>query len=101
MDGAAFKCKTGLGVISLFFNVTSDCENCKETNGFFDWINHAEESGDEKTIDLSKLLPQDAAMYSDVTGYIGSLTAPPCTKDVCWYIVEDVFKIEESELNHF
>ena len=101
MDGNAFKCKTGLGVVSLFFNVTSDCVDCKDTNGFFEWINHAEESAGNKTIDLSKLLPQDAAMYTNVTGYIGSLTAPPCSKDVCWYIVEEVFKIEESELNYF
>jgi len=40
-------------------------------------------------------------MLSFIDGYLGTLTQPPCTKGICWYLYEEPFKITDDELNYF
>jgi carbonic anhydrase len=43
------------------------------------------------------LLPQDAAYYT----YMGSLTAPPCTEGVTWFVLKTPVEISTDEIKAF
>ena len=43
------------------------------------------------------LLPHDAAYYR----YMGSLTAPPCSEDVTWFVLKTPVDISAEEINAF
>lgn len=43
------------------------------------------------------LLPHDTAYYT----YVGSLTAPPCTEDVVWFVLKTPMDISAAEINAF
>jgi carbonic anhydrase len=42
-------------------------------------------------------LPTDRGYWT----YVGSLTAPPCTEGVRWFVFEDVLSISSSQLRAF
>ena len=48
-------------------------------------------------IDPAGLLPSDAAYYT----YMGSLTAPPCTEGVTWFVLKNPVDISPEEINAF
>ena len=48
-------------------------------------------------LDYSKLLPQHLAYYH----YIGSLTTPPLTENVEWYVLEDPIEISPGQVAQF
>ena len=48
-------------------------------------------------INPAGLLPRDFAYYT----YIGSLTAPPCTDDVTWFVLKTPVEISAEEINTF
>lgn len=48
-------------------------------------------------IDPALLLPSDLAYYT----YMGSLTAPPCTEDVTWFVLKTPVEISAEEINAF
>jgi carbonic anhydrase len=48
-------------------------------------------------INPAGLLPHDTAYYT----YIGSLTAPPCTEDVVWFVLKTPVDISVEEINAF
>jgi carbonic anhydrase len=43
------------------------------------------------------LLPRDAAYYT----YMGSLTAPPCTEDVIWFVLKTPVDISAAQIHAF
>lgn len=46
-------------------------------------------------VDLNKLLPTDASFYH----YAGSLTTPPCSEKVQWYVADKPLSVSSSELS--
>ena len=52
-------------------------------------------------MDISQVLPENAAMINNVTGYPGSFSTPPCDKDLCWYIYENHYQLMGEQLEYF
>jgi carbonic anhydrase len=48
-------------------------------------------------VDLAELVPAGAAHYA----YTGSLTAPPCTEGVRWFVLEPVQEAGEQQIARF
>ena len=48
-------------------------------------------------VDPAGLLPHDTAYYT----YMGSLTAPPCTQGVTWFVLRTPMAISAEEINAF
>jgi carbonic anhydrase len=65
------------------------------------WNNLPLEKGDEvhagTRIDLSQLLPEDKRYYT----YMGSLTTPPCSEGVRWFVLKTPMTLAASELTAF
>lgn len=51
----------------------------------------------ERSIDASSLLPANQAHYS----YIGSLTTPPCSENVNWYVMRQPIEASEQQIEQF
>jgi len=66
------------------------------------WKNIPKEKGKESavadtSIDVSKLLPGDRDYYT----FQGSLTTPPCSEGVTWFVLKDPVKISGAEIAQF
>jgi carbonic anhydrase len=48
-------------------------------------------------IDMNELLPKDQRYYQ----FMGSLTTPPCTEGVRWYVMSEVAEASEEQLRAF
>jgi carbonic anhydrase len=48
-------------------------------------------------IDVTGLLPQDRGYYT----FTGSLTTPPCTEDVTWFVLKAPKRISQSQADAF
>jgi carbonic anhydrase len=53
----------------------------------------AEHKPDGVSIDLGQLLPKTAGYYT----YTGSLTTPPCSEQVTWFVLKSHAKISEAD----
>lgn len=51
----------------------------------------------EQSIDLKSLLPADLSFYH----YSGSLTTPPCSEVVCWYVLKTPLKASKNQIEKF
>jgi carbonic anhydrase len=49
------------------------------------------------SVDASTLLPKDHAYYT----FQGSLTTPPCSEDVTWFVLKSPMKIADGEIAQF
>ena len=73
------------------------------TNSTIDtiWKNLPQEKGKEvavnATVDVATLLPADHGYYT----FQGSLTTPPCSEDVRWFVLKTPLKIAGSEITAF
>ena len=56
-----------------------------------------EEFFDNVQIDLSRILPTDRGYYT----FSGSLTTPPCSEDVTWYVLKHPTTISPEEIQRF
>lgn len=86
------KGKDGLAVVGIFFEegenndlLTKYLSNFPNKKGVF--------NADE-TIMLSSLLPEDLSYYH----YDGSLTTPPCSEIVDWYVLQEPLKASKEQL---
>ena len=66
------------------------------------WDNLPKEKGKEVTNDAVKinavdLLPNDKGYYS----YAGSLTTPPCTENVTWYVLKSPVQVSADQIARF
>ncbi len=66
------------------------------------WKNLPKEKGKETlaanvSVDASKLLPGDKGYYT----FQGSLTTPPCSEDVRWFVLKTPVKIADDEIAAF
>ena len=75
MDKQTLSCKSNNASISLFFNISD------KGNDFFKFTENIDNG-----LDLSLLLDQSAGLHSNIIGYVGTDTSPPCSRYLCWYI---------------
>jgi len=75
-----------------------------QTNPFLDllWKNVPKEVGKEVTnkkinLNVSDLLPPDHSYYT----FAGSLTTPPCTEGVTWYVLRNPVELSAEEITTF
>lgn len=60
-------------------------------------FSHQEKSIPGVEIDPARLLPEDLAYYT----YAGSVTAPPCTENVTWFILKTPVEVSSDQINAF
>jgi carbonic anhydrase len=87
-------CGSRKAAIVLLFNLNSTNDN----NGFFDDFTTKTPTpgGDSGSMDISKLLDLASSMKSNISGYVGTDTMPPCTRGVCYYVYEKIFSITQA-----
>ena len=56
-----------------------------------------EEFLDSVQIDVARLLPADRAYYT----FSGSLTTPPCTGNVTWFVLKHPVTVSAAEIEQF
>ena len=56
-----------------------------------------EELFEKVQIDISQILPSDRGYYT----FSGSLTTPPCSEDVTWFVLKHPTTISAAEINQF
>ena len=95
VDHRAVLCN-GTTFTSIFFKID---DNTTDT-GFFDWQADAT-AGKDVSINLDKLTPKSTAMYSDITGYYGTDSMPPCDIFSCWYLLKRPLTISTAAFNFF
>lgn len=84
-------CVSGVGVISVFFDVST--ETPPVDNPFFSFLN------DKTTpLDLSMLFTPDISLNNYIAGYIGTSTVPNCERAVCYYLLNQPFSIGPDQL---
>ena len=54
-------------------------------------------SVDDVTINAIDFLPPERSYYN----YSGSLTTPPCTEGVSWYVLDTPIEVSEEQMNQF
>jgi carbonic anhydrase len=52
---------------------------------------------DDVTIDATNLLPQDRTYYT----FVGSLTTPPCTEGVTWFVLKNPMTLSNAQIEQF
>lgn len=82
-----------LGVIGVL--VKTGMEN-KEFQKILDHLKN-KNSGDYISINFNLLLPKNRSYYH----YIGSLTTPPLSENVEWYVMNEPIEISENQLKEF
>jgi len=56
-----------------------------------------EKAADKVTIDAAQLLPSDHAYYT----FSGSLTTPPCTEGVTWFVLANPVDVSAAQVSRF
>ena len=56
-----------------------------------------EEVLDNVQVDLTRLLPADRGYFT----FSGSLTTPPCSEDVTWFVLKHPVTVTEAEIEQF
>ncbi|XP_012785478.2 carbonic anhydrase 6 [Ochotona princeps] len=97
----------GLAVIAAFIEINEYAENTYYSQ-FISRLAEIKHPGDVTTLEnlnVRNMLPEDMSQYYT---YLGSLTTPPCSENVLWFVLANpiflsrvqVWKIENSLLNH-
>ncbi|XP_012662698.2 carbonic anhydrase 6 [Otolemur garnettii] len=87
----------GLAVMAAFIEVKDHTENTY----YDDFISHlanikyAGQSTTLTGLDIKDMLPVDLAHYFS---YNGSLTTPPCTENVHWFVMADYVKLSKEQI---
>ncbi|ONI46444.1 hypothetical protein AN641_00090 [Candidatus Epulonipiscioides gigas] len=82
-----------LAVIGVLFNVG------EENSAFETMLDEIEDEDLTNGFEMqvSELLPEDLAFYH----YIGSLTTPPLSENVEWYVLSEQLEISQEQLDRF
>ncbi|TMJ11673.1 MAG: carbonic anhydrase family protein [Alphaproteobacteria bacterium] len=86
-----------LAVVAVPFGVGADNKAVAEIAGHLPAKEGREESPAGERLDPSALLPADRAYFT----YWGSLTTPPCTEGVRWFVLRSPQSITAPELGTF
>nr|KAF6443238.1 carbonic anhydrase 6 [Molossus molossus] len=97
----------GLAVLAALVEVKDYAENTYYSNFISHLMNirHAGQSTVLRGLDIQDMLPENLRYYYS---YQGSLTTPPCTENVQWFLLADsvllskaqIWKLENSLLDH-
>ena len=49
------------------------------------------------TIDVNQLLPEEKTYFT----YMGSLTTPPCSENVLWFVMKNPIFVSEEQVKNF
>ncbi|KAB1268116.1 Carbonic anhydrase 6 [Camelus dromedarius] len=87
----------GLAVLAALTEVKDYDENTYFSN-FLSHLNNVKYTG-QKTVlnglDIQDMLPKDLHSYYS---YWGSLTTPPCTENVHWFVLADTVKLSRAQI---
>ena len=82
-----------LAVVAVFFDVGEENSAIAE---YWDLMpRHTGETTNLENIDISKILPKDTSKYYT---FMGSLTTPPCSENVKWFILKDRQTISKTQI---
>uniref|UniRef100_A0A8D2AQM6 Carbonic anhydrase 6 n=1 Tax=Sciurus vulgaris TaxID=55149 RepID=A0A8D2AQM6_SCIVU len=87
----------GLAVLAAFVEIQEYAENTYYTN-FINHLANVRYTGQITTLrglDILDMLPRDLQHYYS---YEGSLTTPPCTENVHWFVLADSVKLSRSQV---
>ncbi|KAL0021096.1 hypothetical protein WJX79_005356 [Trebouxia sp. C0005] len=63
---------------------------------------HEQQTADQQPMQLESLLPQQQANgHRPYIHYVGSLTTPPCSEDVQWFVFADTVAVPGSQVHQF
>ncbi|XP_062961764.1 carbonic anhydrase 6 [Cynocephalus volans] len=87
----------GLAVLAAFIETKNYGENTYYSNFLSHLANikYAGQSTDLIDLDIQDMLPEDLHHYYS---YQGSLTTPPCTENVRWFVLADSVKLSKSQI---
>lgn len=83
-----------LAVIGVLF------QTGKENKGFQDVLNHVktgQKNTEVGTLDITSMIPVNKSYYH----YLGSLTTPPLSENVEWYVMKDVVEASQEQIKAF
>ena len=84
----------GLGVIGVLFEVGAENEFLTK---FWDWLPRSTGVVESQLhIDVSDVLPE-AGVYA----FDGSLTTPPCSEGVAWYLMKKPVTASQEQIDFF
>ncbi|KAL6081973.1 hypothetical protein STEG23_002227 [Scotinomys teguina] len=88
----------GLAVLAILVEIDDYAENTYYSNliSEFDNIQNPGQSTTLKDTIIQNLLPKDTHNYYT---YEGSLTTPPCTENVRWYVFQDTVKLSKTQVD--
>ena len=82
--------------ISFFFNATNE----NFTHGFIEQLIEIDMNKTNVSLDVSSVFYEDLTNYKTFI-YEGSLTMPPCTEKVLWFVIATPQKIGVNQLTYF
>ncbi|MXQ81843.1 hypothetical protein E5288_WYG004854 [Bos mutus] len=87
----------GLAVLAALVEVKDYAENTYYSNfiSHLEDIRYAGQSTVLRDLDIQDMLPGDLRYYYS---YLGSLTTPPCTENVHWFVVADTVKLSKTQI---
>lgn len=86
-----------LAVVAVLLQRGEDSPFVHELWNYLPKEKNKEELLDNVQIDVSQIVPPDRGYYS----FSGSLTTPPCSEDVTWYVLKHPAMISAEEIERF
>lgn len=89
--------KGKLAVVTVLLQQGADNPLVRELWNHLPMTKEKEERLDNVQIDVSRILPTDRSYYT----FSGSLTTPPCSEDVAWFVLKHPAAISGNQIEHF
>lgn len=86
-----------LAVVAILLQEGEDNPLIRELWSHLPKQKEEDESFDEVQIDVAGLLPADRGYYT----FPGSLTTPPCTENVMWFVLKHPLTVSAAEIERF
>ncbi|WP_419768040.1 carbonic anhydrase [Arcobacter sp.] len=86
-----------LGVVGVFFKLGDYNSSLQKVLKFMPKDAGAKNASDKFSINPNDFLPKDRGYYH----YLGSLTTPPCTQIVEWYVMKNPITLSQKQLEQF
>ena len=85
-----------LAVVAVMYVVDKENTNLEQA-----WAHMPEKEGEKSScsdmIPVEGLLPENRAYYR----FNGSLTTPPCTEGVCWFVMKKAVSVSQAQIDCF
>lgn len=86
-----------LAVIAVLLKPGAENELVQSLWGHLPSTKEKEVTFDDVIIDATNLLPQDRTYYT----FLGSLTTPPCTEGVTWFVLKNPMTLSNAQIEQF